>query len=1321
MIRDFFVCVSFFCFILVWITGVSAKEDYSGLGDSIISHYETELFAGSGTNWFVQQHHNGIIFLSNSNGLHSFDGANWRSYALNAQHLGNIRQFRIHSDGRIYVGGESDFGYFEPIANGDLKYSSLLYLLPKDNQLISNVNNVFIFEEQIYFITPELIIAYTPGQDLKTWSPKVRFSRGWLTGERLFFTDGSELSYLENNRRYSTPFTNEKKIKSFGFVQYIDQGYLVGTYSQGIYLLKENELSMWMSENNPDSKLGLYNSIKINEYLIAVSSINGGVIFLDHQGEVVYRLNIQNGLNSNITLNLFLDNQQGLWLTQEGYLSRAQLPFELSVFSGNRHTFAKVRGFSKLDNTLFLSAVNGIKTIDSLGKMSAPPNTLTSTADIVKIRNKLLIAGASECQIFDPRTKVVEPLLKTASCRDVLVSQKFPEFLLIITERSVAYSIWKNNRWHLPEEIVQNNQISSELIEDEYGNIWSADSKGNLLRFWFDKIWKSELINVHFSPATPLIYDGNLVVATDDGFFYWDYTAETMRTKVGWFHQQFGKNADAPYLLYQDNHQRLWLASRETAGFFELDNGKPVRWNNYPVAASGMKNLRRVFDDNSVVWLGFDDGIVRFSPSNLLKDKSSARALISEIRQKDTNRALSVDSFASADAQLESLTDEDSIRAYFGLTSYLQSNENQYRYRLNDESWNEWSRENYVDLGRLSGGEYQLDMQAKDLKQNTHSATSKRFKIIPPWYLSNSAYLLYGLILFSLIWLISNFIAGLRIKNISKQKRLLEKEVAARTKTIQTQADKLEKLAEAKSRFFANVSHEFRTPLTLAIGPLKELLKVDRIDHPSDKKFLEIAIDNCRQMLNLVGQILDINRLESGEMLLTVNQFNLGEKLSSYLDRYRVLADERQVKIIAQNLDEPITVYFDQDHLDKIVNNLLSNAFKFSETGTKIELGISLDKDSNSVDILVKDEGIGIAEDDSQQIFERYFQGKKSSNLQPGTGIGLSMVKELLDLHSASIELDRSYTQGALFVVTLKLGNSHYEQKHFVDEQVSTTLVTDLNTQSNLIVDHVEITCDESERVELPTVLVVDDHQDLRFYIKTALQTNYNIIEAANGRLALDLVQAEQPDFIISDVMMPVMDGLQLTKYLKSDPELAHIPLLLLTAKSTKRETVEGLQKGADDYLSKPFDSSELIARIDAHLAQKKNIAASIYQSFKKEASSIRNGVLSNQKKNSFTEKFSSFVEENLTDPEFDVACMTKHMNIERSTLFRKVKTSFDCTPGIYLRNCRLQLSLRMLEQQSGTVSEIAYAVGFQSLSYFSRCFNEKFKMRPTQYLSKLN
>jgi DNA-binding response OmpR family regulator len=341
--------------------------------------------------------------------------------------------------------------------------------------------------------------------------------------------------------------------------------------------------------------------------------------------------------------------------------------------------------------------------------------------------------------------------------------------------------------------------------------------------------------------------------------------------------------------------------------------------------------------------------------------------------------------------------------------------------------------------------------------------------------------------------------------------------------------------------------------------------------------------------------------------------------------------------------------------------------------------------------------------------------------LQPGTGIGLSIVKELLELHGGSVSLDASYTQGARFIVTFKLGNAHFTPEQLTPAQSSSNILHQNHDPATLVADtsqsqNKDATLESLTEHTLPQVLIVDDNPEIRSFIRESIGSNYQIFEAADGKEALQMIDSNMPDFIVSDVMMAGMDGIELTQKLKQNQATAHIPLLLLTARSTKRETVEGLQAGADDYLSKPFDSAELAARIDAHLKQKRHIAQAIYAEYRNQTTEA---VISQfeSTETRFERQFIELINQNLSNPDIGVDWLTEQLHVERSTLFRRVQKIFSCTPNQYIRQRRLEVACQLLIERKGTVSEVAYAVGFQSLSYFSRCFNQTYKQSPTEYL----
>lgn len=1307
--------------LLIYLPGYlwANNDDYSFLGSPIVQYYNVDEFQGGGTNWFVQQNNQGIIFLSNASGLFSFDGEHWRQHLTNM----NIRQFVIDGD-TIYIGAETELGFLRPDENGQLIYHSILNKLPQQDRTFSAINNVFLFEDKIYFISPEQIMAYKKDGQFEIIKPEQKFSRAWLTKHKLFFNDASQIKYIQRHTISEISAFKSEKIKSFGFVSELSEndtdGYIIGTFSQGIYLWKNQQLSSLIAAGNPLSQKGFYNSLRINDKLFAVSTIRDGVYFFNHQAEVIYHINNKNGLKSNIAVNLFLDKQQGLWVPQEGQLSRIQLPFNLSVFSSERYNMAKIASLVKYQGSLYLSAVNGVVSIDQKSQVQfLKNNVVTSAAKIIRVKNELLLAGAGQCQSFNPLTGKVKTLLKTAICNDIFIPKAHPDALFMITEQGIVSMFNKNDSWIGNKILLKNRHINTALIEDIKGNVWSATSDGQLIKIYRDSYWKAKLIPVSTESVQILSRSDVLLVATSTGLYHWDALNEKISGKVAWFHNYFGEDAEPPNFLYQDTKHRLWLSTPEHEGYFSLSGNKIQTWSNYPFSATAMKGLRQVYEDGNVTWLAMNSGLIRYKTSPLEYNKT-ADLLVTEISNRQSEKTVQLNLFSGRLNPVASIKSDEGLILSFALTNYLQGTKNQYRYQLNERHWSQWQKQSEVSLQSMSGGNYSFTLEAKDFQGRLYKLSPFNFHIIPPWYASWWAYLSYIILLLASIWLVATKIAQFKTRKLREQQLQLEQQVAERTKTIEQQKDELKLLDEAKSRFFANVSHEFRTPLTLTIGPLQELIKQPQDLTEHARQQIAVALENSRQMLALVGQILDINRLEQGEMNIVVTPIDLLTTIEGILLRFQLLAEDKNINLELTQTNEKFDFYFDEDHLNKIITNLLSNAIKFSPENASVRLTICQSDKTDSIELKITDGGPGIPDDEKSQLFNRFFQGKNSSNsIQPGTGIGLAMVKELLDLHQGSIELDESYVTGCCFLVTFMKGKLHYKDNEllakphhknqkttFVMEQPQQLLNTKLET------DATEIPINSTKWENRANVLIVDDNPDLREYIRSTITSVYNTLEAGNGVEALALISKTPPDFIISDIMMPEMDGYELTNALKSTTETAHIPLLLLTAKATKRDTVEGLQQGADDYLSKPFDSSELIARIDAHLQQKKNISNAIYQSFIATLPPAAN----DSRKDSFKQRFSALILENISRYDFDIAEMTDAMHMERSTLFRNVKKEFSSTPSQYLKSQRLTLALHMLRKNSGSISEIAYAVGFQSLNYFSRSFREQYQVAPTNF-----
>lgn len=524
------------------------------------------------------------------------------------------------------------------------------------------------------------------------------------------------------------------------------------------------------------------------------------------------------------------------------------------------------------------------------------------------------------------------------------------------------------------------------------------------------------------------------------------------------------------------------------------------------------------------------------------------------------------------------------------------------------------------------------------------------------------------------------------------------------------EADRLRELDSMKSAFFANISHEFRTPLTMLLGPLSEM---EAGSFRGDaKKYYGIMRRNASRLLQLVNQLLDLSRLESGKLQLNAQPGDLSHHLRAVAGSFQSLAYQRQIEFVMDVPTQPIWVKFDADKLEKIVGNLLSNAFKFTPEEGRVELRFSIDDlrlgsagapiVNRQSSIIVRDTGIGIPPDQLPHIFERFYQVENTgSDLQPGSGIGLALTKELVELHGGKISVESVDGQGTTFTVVF-----NFEPAMAVEaEQLavsSWSLAVD--SEPTKMPAQSPITNHHS-----PIVLIAEDNPDVRQYIAEQLNSDYQLIEAKDGQQALELALAQTPDLILTDLMMPGLNGVELTRQLKADVRTNHIPIVMLTAKGDRIDRIGGIEMGAEAYLTKPFDAGELRATLANLLAQRRILQEKFAKQIKLEAPA--EAVVSMDDK--FLQQVLAAIENNLDDETFGVEQLASAVAMSRSNLFRKVDALLGKSPNQLIRERRLLKARHLLESGAGNSTEVAYMTGFQSLSYFAKCYQELFGEAP--------
>jgi len=520
-------------------------------------------------------------------------------------------------------------------------------------------------------------------------------------------------------------------------------------------------------------------------------------------------------------------------------------------------------------------------------------------------------------------------------------------------------------------------------------------------------------------------------------------------------------------------------------------------------------------------------------------------------------------------------------------------------------------------------------------------------------------------------------------------------------------AEKVLEMDKIKSRFFANISHEFRTPLTLIQGPLHQIEEntnavTGSVDVPV--RHIRTMRRNTDRLLELVNQLLDLSKLDSGKMKLRIVKGDLLQLLKALTGSFDSQAERKGIHYHVHFPEQTEIVFFDKDKLEKIVSNLLANAFKY--TSEKGIVSVNVDLEDNRLRFAVEDNGPGIPKKELDKIFDRFYQVEGTED--KGSGIGLALVKELVELYRGQLSVSSEPGKGCRFKVSLPVDKSLFRENEFVYGEVLTA-ETSINS---LIEEKTDVSAiSNTDKHQLPLLLIVEDNKDLRNFIIETVQKHFHVFEAGNGKEGLEIAFNEVPDIILSDVMMPKMDGFAMTEKLKKDVRTSHIPVILLTAKAGQQHKVEGLETGADDYLTKPFDGKELLVRLHNLVHQRKLLRKKFAGNILLKPSEIA----VNSADEIFLNKVLVAIETNMGDEDFGVEQLAKEVTMSRSQLHRKLLALTGQPPSEMLRNTRLLRAKELLQKKAATPSEVAYQVGFNSHTYFSRCFKEEFGISPSE------
>ena len=761
--------------------------------------------------------------------------------------------------------------------------------------------------------------------------------------------------------------------------------------------------------------------------------------------------------------------------------------------------------------------------------------------------------------------------------------------------------------------------------------------------------------------------------------------------------------------ILEDESGNLWLSTLNGLSRFDPRTG--IFDNFYEI--DGLPTNHFTWSDpcqdsSGEMFFPSESGILSFHPDSIEINQEIPPVMITDFRIFNQTIYPGNDSplkkNISFTRRVELDYNQNFISLEFAALNFEQPEKNQYRYMLEnlDRDWIQSGTRQYAEYTGLRPGKYLFRVQGSN-NSGIWNETGASLQIIihsPPWF-SWWAYIIYFLLATGIIVWYRNY-----LMNRAKLKASVELE--------RMEKDKLKEMDRMKSRFFANVSHEFRTPLTLILGPAESALKKKKSN--TERQVFKGIIKNAKRLLLLVGQLLDISKLESGILKLNISSGDLIKFIRSIILTYTSLAESKKVEYLFElPVDSPV-VWFDSDKIEKILGNLISNAIKFTPAGGTVKVSVALDISKGNVHIAVTDSGIGIPPEEQDRVFERFYRVNDSDDQEvEGTGIGLAITRELVDLYRGEIRMQSDPGKGSTFTVVLPVIKEQFRPEEIEEEsdQKSGQKLQPIQGISPEEKLSPEIRNEPKQEVQddKPIVLIVEDNIELIHFIADILGGDYHILTAENGRNGLDQAIENIPDLIISDVMMPEMDGQEMCRMIREDSRTSHIPIIMLTAKADRDSKLEGLETGADDYIIKPFDAEELTARVRNLIRQRELLREKFTRNYF-ETSPTKEANL----QYSMLREVMKVFEERLGEPEFTMDELARILGLTRSHLFRKVHAITGSTPNELLRMVRMKRAARLFRTTDLNVTQVMYEVGMKNPSHFAKSFKKYLGVNPAEY-----
>lgn len=1369
----------FFLFIIVNLFSQNSFENYQfltikeGISKRAVSSISQDQY---GFMWFG----------TDGAGLYKYDGVNYTNYEFdwknkNAINSNLIYATYIDSYNRLWVGTEEGLCLYNrnlnKFENIELKNAYLIgykYPISVKSIIQDNTGNLLIgtyahglFKLNLKSLKVETVKWNTTLNSNSKINCFVKNKKGIL----YLGTDLGVIEYDSRSNKVKQATWGAKKIKVSNSIEslYIDanQNVWVGTLSSGLLKISSNQKATQIDAFRVSSNK-ILSVIGVNSNTIMCGTENDGLFLINDKGHVLHRyLNSKSdshSLKSNSIWSLYLDKEKRIWL---GYYNKG-----VGVFDKRNAKFNAIESLSTNTNSLQTSSVTGIEK-DNSGKLwismeGGGVDVLDPATKIYKHINNQDSKSYSGLTSNNILTVFIDSnqniwlgswndgiyFLKKGSKTFVNFTSK--NTIGLTSDQIFSFSedskgmIWigsymkglhyydplKNEFHHCDSQPFVANNLNTanirKVLVDSRNLIWVATidglyqvRKNSNATFSVvsmkDVMSRSIKSNKSTNTILSLYESKNKILwigTAGSGLFSYD----GKKNKLVGYTDFSGFKEKLVVAITESRDGAIWISGKTGITKLDLKNKKAENFSTDDGLLSNDFNNNAVLNDkNGDLYFGSYEGVNYFNPnktSNNIKEpllylddfKLFNKSIHPNESQSPLSKVLSETNHITLQYDQSVFTIE-----YIGL-NYSYPSTNEYAYYLEgfEKNWNYVGNKRSATYTNLAPGKYVFNVKSAARSGNWNLKPLQLYiEILPPWWRTSLAYFFYILLLVGAFYIINKY-----FQNRFKEKQAIKFE---RDKAIQ-----IERLNTKKLQFFTNISHEFRTPLTLILNPLADLIKNKSQELPHDVvNKLQIMYKSSDRLSKLINELMDFNKLQFNQVVVQVQKIEVVGFTKDIISYFDEEASSRGITLAFESNTTELYDWLDPKMVEKIIFNIVSNAFKVTADHGFIKVQIivlqkteqfpltNIENEISCFQIAIADTGAGLDKKDIKKIFDRFYQVNNLSKAYYGsTGIGLEVVRGFVELQKGKIEVESELGIGSTFTITFPLGNDFFSKNEIVSE----TFKREAKINSHLLSILSKEKSNEPISEKVHTILIVEDNTELRNYLKNELKKEYKVLVAENGQKGLELAIEKTPDIIMTDVIMPIMNGLDLCKNIKKDIKTSHIPLLMLSAKAMVKDKLEGIDSGADIYLSKPFDMDILKSSLAQLLTSRQIMFNKFYHGITKKTKSKTTTV-----DNEFIQKTLNFIHENINESDLSVEILASKVFLSRSQLYRKIKTLTGVSVNEFIRNVRLEKAKELIALGNDNINEVSYKVGFTSPSYFTKCFKEKYGHLPTHKSEDLN